>query len=413
MATTLSVLRTIVIPRALRSIIADSVAFGIIGLGRFGTRFFRSYRRRDNVLAWVGPSIILGQLICWLLLYLAAYGFLIYGVGGRDYGSSFREAGSSLFTLGFASVATEEQTALDFMAAATGPIVIAMMIGFLPNVYSIFLAREVNVTRMSSVGGEPAWGPEYLVRHYLAGRFDELPDDFTMWSQWASELRMTHVTYPVLLWVRSARGSRHYATTLLTVLDAAALQIALCKTPSRREASRLILEAGQTCEVLSIAVSTRPKLKHVVPFIGEFDDTEWHMRRDERRLPSWNAGVTAVQIASDEDIMHGFGSDAVEALRRGDAQPLRMSREEFDHAFDYLQSSGFPIERSRDEAWQQFRFERARYEFPALELCRVTDATPAPWSGSRRWPTPIVWPTLAGELVHQLRDADDEGSTPT
>lgn len=405
-STTISVLRTIVIPRALRSTIADTVAFSIIGTARLLSRMAPTYKKRDSVMAWAGPLIILGQMIAWLLLYLFAYGLLIYGVGGTGYGESLREAGSSLFTLGFASVNTEEQTVLDFMAAATGPILIAMMIGFLPTVYGIYLEREVDVTRLSSVAGEPAWGPEYLARHFLAGRLAEMPGDFLDWSRWASQLRMTHVTYPVLLWVRSARASRHYAVTLLAVLDAASLQIALCKSMSRSEASRLILEAGQACEVLNLAVSTHPQLRHAVPFTGVFTDGTWEHRGEARRLPSWNDGITAVQMAADQDIMNGFDAEGVEALIRGDEEPLRITRAEFDHAYDYLQSTGFPIECDKDEGWEQFRIERARYEFPALELCRLSDATPAPWSGSRRIPTPIYWPTLAGDMLREL-DGDE------
>ena len=80
-----------------------------------------------------------------------------------------RQSGSSLLTLGFASVNTEDQTIIDFMAAATGPIVIAMLIGFLPTIYSTYLEREVDVTMLSATGGEPAWGPELLSRLAIGG----------------------------------------------------------------------------------------------------------------------------------------------------------------------------------------------------------------------------------------------------
>ena len=86
-----------------------------------------------------------------------------------------RQAGSSLFTLGFASVNTEDQTIIDFMAAATGPIVIAMLIGFLPTIYSAYLEREVDVTMLSAMGGEPAWGPEFLSRMAMGDTLDRSP----------------------------------------------------------------------------------------------------------------------------------------------------------------------------------------------------------------------------------------------
>lgn len=395
------------IPRALRSVISDSVAFAILWCAGLLARMARGYVRRDGILAWAGPLILIAQLTIWLILYLLSFGLLLYGTGNEDFGAAMREAGSSLFTLGFAAVNTEEQTLLDFVAAATGPIVIAMMIGFLPTVYASYIEREVNVTRLSAVGGEPAWGAEYLVRHFLTERIDELPADFVTWAEWASRLRMTHITYPVLIWVRSARATRHYAVALLTVLDGAALHIALTGHAGRREASRLILEAGQTCEVLHLAMHTKPRFRPKLPFVGRFDDMTSTMASEARALPSWNAGMTAVHIAADQDIVRGFDAPAVEILSKGDSEPLRIQREEFDHAYDYLKRSGYPITVSPDDAWNQFQVERSRYEFPALELCRMLDATPAPWSGIRKIPTPTIWPTLSGDLLPELENDDE------
>jgi len=47
----------------------------------------------------------------------------------RWFVDSFRQSGSSLFTLGFADTNQVGPTILAFMAAATGPIVIALLIG--------------------------------------------------------------------------------------------------------------------------------------------------------------------------------------------------------------------------------------------------------------------------------------------
>ena len=222
-ATTFSLMRTVVVPRSLRSLISDAVASTVVAVAMGFSRLRRSYRWRDSVLAWVGPTILLCQLLTWLLLFLVAYGLLIYGVGGREsLGDSMRQGGSSLLTLGFAAVNTEDQTVIDFLAAATGPIVVALMIGFLPTIYSTYLDREVEVSALTTAGGEPAWGPELLSRFAVGGALDYLPGAFLSWSVWATRLRLTHHTYPVLIWVRSVRARRHYAVTLLALMDAAA-----------------------------------------------------------------------------------------------------------------------------------------------------------------------------------------------
>jgi hypothetical protein len=38
------------------------------------------------------------------------------------------------------------------------------------------------------------------------------------------------------------------------------------------------------------------------------------------------------------------------------------------------------------------------------------DATPAPWSGPRRVPTPTVWPMLASDVNVAREDVDGEAS---
>jgi hypothetical protein len=411
-ATTLSLMRTVVIPRALRSVISDAVAAVVVGIGVAVSRVRSGYARRDAVLAWTGPTIIIAQLITWLLLYLLAYGLLIYGASGSDFGESVRQAGSSLFTLGFASVNTQDQTIIDFMAAATGPIVIALLIGFLPTIYSSYLEREVDITMLSATGGEPAWGPELLSRMAIGGTLDGLPMIYLEWAKWATRLRLTHVTYPVLVYVRSARAMRHYAVALLAVMDAAALKLALNTSLPRKEAFALLLEGGQTFEVLYVFLFQKRGWNARVPFSGRFTGRPSRTDLVTSRLPDWNDRMLAVHLAADMDAAQSLDADAVRALEQGERQPLTITRADFDHAVDVMRRSGFPIDRDLDEAWDLFRVARSRYEFAALQICQRLDVTPAPWSGERRIPTPTVWPTLACDVLPDVRPQADDPATP-
>ncbi|MFZ4486926.1 MAG: hypothetical protein ACOYO9_10085, partial [Candidatus Nanopelagicales bacterium] len=123
LAVTVSLMRTVIVPRPLRSLYTDAVMWLIISVVQVIARARRSFIARDSALAWIGPILILGLLIAWLFGFLVAYGLMLYGVGGKGLGDSMRESGSSLFTLGFAGSDTENQTVIDFIAAATGPIV--------------------------------------------------------------------------------------------------------------------------------------------------------------------------------------------------------------------------------------------------------------------------------------------------
>lgn len=406
-ATALSLMRTVVIPRALRSIISDAVAKTVVVTTIGLSRLRRSYRSRDTVLAWTGPTIIILQLLTWLVLFMVGYGFLIYGVSGLDLGASIRQAGSSLLTLGFAAVDTENQTLIDFLAAATGPIVIALLIGFLPTIYSSYIQREEDVTRLSATGGEPAWGPELLSRLALAGAVDALPSIFVEWAQWSTRLRLTHVTYPVLVWVRSVRSTRHYVVSLIAMMDAAALRLAVTTQPPHKEAFSLLLEGGQALEVLYVFLFEKRRWKHRLGFSGRFTGEPDRLQHAIRQLPDWNRRFLALQVASDMDAVQGLDASAVDALVAGEKQPLQLTRADFDQALDLLRRSGFPVDRDPDEAWEQFRVARARYEFAAHEICLRLDAPPAPWTGPRRIPTATMWPTLAVNVLPDInRDGD-------
>jgi hypothetical protein len=392
---TMSLMRTVIVPRPLLSLFSDAVRIIVLGIVRSIARTRRTFADRDAVLAWIGPLLILGLLLAWLAGYLVAYGFILYGVGEKGLGDAMRESGSSLFTLGFAGSNTENQTVIDFIAAATGPIVIAMLIGFLPTIYQAYIDREIEVTMLASEAGEPAWGPELLSRSTLTGALGELDQLFNRWTIWAASTRLTHTTYPMLLHVRSQRAGRHFTVALLAVMDAAALYVCLTSTPSRRDSYRLLLEGTQSFNLLYIHFFAKLPRRSRIPFVGRFLGGRAPALGRPFTLPAWKEEIIAVHEAAAQDSASGMPRSGVVALSAGEDQPIQITRLDFDRAVEVLQRSGFPIERDLDDAWTMFREARSRYEFPAYAIMRQLDAAPAPWTGDRRVKTPTIWPSLA------------------
>ena len=118
-------------------------------------------------------------------------------------------------------------------------------------------------------------------------------------------------------------------------------------------------------------------------------------------MPGWTRGVLAVEMAADLDAAEGLAGIGFAAAREVDTDTA-LTRADFNKAVAMLEASGFPIDADLDVAWQQFAIARSHYEAVAYALCSRLDATPAPWSGSRRLPTPVEWPTLASDLVPQV-----------
>lgn len=397
-----SLMRTIVVPRALRSFFTTMITLAVVNGAWALARLKRSYQGRDSVMAWAGPLIIIVTLLAWLIGFLLAYGLMIYGVGGNSFGDALAQSGSSLFTLGFDAGITQDQTILDFMAAATGPIVIALMIGFLPTIYGIYTNREVAVTQVSTEAGEPAWGPEFLVRAHLTNRLEANDDLFSSWAEWATTLRLTHLTYPALVHVRSARAQRHYATSLLAMMDAAALSVSLNHERHHHRAYSLLAQGVQTMDTLYVSNIAPRKFVSRLPILGHFVKPTVEVDTSMIAMPSREPGRTAAQLAASIDAVRGMAHEAIGLLETGEQMPLTLTRAEFEDAYAMLEAAEFPIEYNVDDAWEFFCSLRLRYEYPAYQICWKLDAPPAPWSGPRRIPTDTIWPAKAMDHLDRL-----------
>jgi hypothetical protein len=66
------------------------------------------------------------------------------------------------------------------------------------------------------------------------------------------------------------------------------------------------------------------------------------------------------------------------------ADPIQLSRPEFDEAVERMRAVGWKLERNQDEAWKHFHGWRVNYEAAACGLALRLDAPPALWSGPRR-----------------------------
>lgn len=334
--TSASVIRTLVLPRGISTratkLLWQPWRRALLVLSRASRR----YETRDRLLAWLGPLVLVTQLVGWLAGLFVAYGLIMYGASGLPWRASFREAGSSLFTLGFASTDRLQLSAVDFAAAATGPLVVALQIAYLPTLYAAYNRRETEVTLLESRAGEPAWGPELLARQGLVGTVAQLREVYQGWERLAADIGESHANYPVLLAFRSPQPYRSWVIAMLAVMDGAAMHLSLAPTTAPPEA-RLALRASFTA------------LRDIARVVG--------IPYDPDPLP-----------------------DA----------PIQLTYEEFADGVKRAEDAGFRREREAAEAWPHFQGWRVNYEGLAYALACRTDAVPAMWSGLRDWPTDVV-----------------------
>ena len=292
-------------------------------------RLVRTWERRDALLA-SQPVVALGLLlVTWLAGFVVGYGLLLWLPGG-SFPDALREAGSSLFTLGFAARTGTEPSVTDFLAAASGLVIVALQIAYLPTLYAAYNRRETEVTLLGPRAGSPAWGPELLARAQMADVIEELTVIYQAWERWSADVAESHSSYPSLLRFRSPESHSSWVVSQLAVLDAAALHMAACPD-SAPFTARLCVQMGFTC-----------------------------LRKLTRTL----------RIPVEED-------------PRPD-DPVQLSWEEFTSGWERITSAGFPVERTAEDAWPHFRGWRINYEAAAYKLAAGLDAVPARWSGPRR-----------------------------
>ncbi|HUY85914.1 MAG TPA: hypothetical protein VMU77_02270 [Acidimicrobiales bacterium] len=326
-STAASMISTLVIPRGYISPLFKIVDRTVDGAFRL---FFGKiqYAARDRILAGEAPLIILSLLLGWLGFFVFGFTLMLLPVS-HGFDNAIRQSASSTFTLGFALRSGADPTWVDFVAAATGMISIALQIGYMPTLYSAYNRREVEVTLLGLRAGSPPWGPELISRAVRLGTLESLPEFYQSWERWSADVTESHASYPVLLRFRSPHGQTSWVVALLAVLDSASMLLAVA--PSRATLqTRLCLRAGFLCM---------------------------------RRL----AETVGIQVDHDPS-------------PEGEIQ---LPRERFIEAYTTLAEIGFEMERSPQDAWAHFKGWRINYESAAYALAKEVDAVPAYWSGPR------------------------------
>ena len=329
--TVTSVLFTLVLPRQpsglerVTLLVNRGVRLVFIALSRLSSTF----EGKDAILAPTAPVALLAQLLFWAAALIVGFSLMLNATV-HSIPDGGLQALTALFTVGAIHIGGRPNAGIDITIGAIWVVIVALQIAYLPALYSSYSRREGLVTLLESRAGQPAWGPELLARHQIVGIADTLPELYQVWEEWAADVAETHTTYPILLLFRSPEPWLSWLTGLLAVLDAGAMQLAL--SPSTAPSSaRLCLRMGFTL------------LHRIASTLGWWVDPD----------PNPEG-------------------------------PIQLTYEEFEEAVTMLYASGFPMERTAEDAWPDFRGWRVNYESIAYRLADRLVAPPAKWSGPRR-----------------------------
>ncbi|HET8626069.1 MAG TPA: hypothetical protein VFL91_01540 [Thermomicrobiales bacterium] len=329
-STFLAAVRTFVLPRSARVALTTVVFRAMRYLFALRARQSRSYAERDRAMALYAPISLLVLALTWVILIGLGYTAMFWALGVRPWHRALAVSGSSLFTLGFASDPGVPELLLTFSEAAIGLILVALLISYLPTMYTAFARREAAVTMLEVRAGAPPAAVEAILRYRRIQGLDRLNDLWVTWELWFADIEESHTSLAALAFFRSPQPEHSWITAAGAILDTASLVNAAVDIPHDPQAD-LCIRAGYLA------------LRHVADYFG--------IRYNPApRFPD---------------------------------EPISVTRPEFDDACDRLAAGGVPLKPDRERAWLAFAGWRVNYDTVLLALAALTMAPEAPWSSDR------------------------------
>lgn len=320
-----SAVRSLVIPRPERVWITQTTFRIARRAAHWLAARIDSAHGQTRVLGTFAPVVLISLPVIWSLVLIMSFAGIYWGLSGGAFTESIELSGSSLTTLGFVPPPTFGLRLIAIFEALLGLALIAVVIGFLPTLYTTFSRREIAVGRLTTRAGEPPTPAEFLIRLNNIGRIEQIGERWEEWEDWFVELGETHTTFPALVYFRSSRPGRSWLAAAETALDTAAIATSCHITAKTGQAETMI-----------------------------------------------RSGYLALRAIADF-------FDVGPELEPGDHMSLGVTRADFDALVDRLVAGGVELRSDRDAAWADFAGWRVNYDQALVGLKQVVGEVPNHW----------------------------------
>jgi hypothetical protein len=192
-------------------------------------------RRQKTYLGYYGPLSLILLLSIWAAGMIVGFALVGWSTefsirtpeGTSDFAGYLYFSGTTFFTLGLGDVTpiTTSERALTVVESGLGLGLLALVIGYLPQLNQSFSRREVNISLLDARAGSPPTASQMLVRHCPGNATETLFHHLSEWEHWAAEVLESHLSYPVLAYFRSQHDNQSWIAALTVILDTCALVI--------------------------------------------------------------------------------------------------------------------------------------------------------------------------------------------
>lgn len=282
-------------------------------------RLARSENRRHAILSLYAPISLLVVLSTILALIGLGYTFVFFGLGIKPFIRATLYSASAISTLGFESPGNNFWIIFfSTVEALTTATIVALLIGYLPGIYSSYQQREQAVHALDNLTGPHPDGVKVIdayVQSFGAARMGDL---WQSWLTWFGDLGSAGSTLSGELYLRSSRWDRSWIAAAGAILDAAAIADSSIDLATDPAADRLV------------RVGARALFQVLEP-----------LQLQCPQQPDWPA------------------------------TPINVTKEEFDQVFAHFSGAGLPMKSDQDAAWQAFAKLRVQYECSLMALVRL------------------------------------------
>ncbi|MEY2398893.1 MAG: hypothetical protein QOJ00_2067 [Actinomycetota bacterium] len=326
--TLMSAIRTFVVPRD------EPTALARIVFLTWRKPFLAAAKRRSpedghRLMRLFAPLSLLSLPVVWLLVVWVTFAGFFWSFDRMRPLLAFELSGASVTTLGTYRAEHVGSTFLGFVEASLGLGLVALLITYLPTIYSSYQRREREVSLLSVRAGSPPSAVGMLRRFQEVNFLDRTTELWRDWELWFVDIEESHTSMGSLAQFRSGPADHSWITAAGAVLDAASLMLSAVDVEYEPRAA-LTIRSGFLA------------LRHV----SDFYDIPY----DPDPAPD---------------------------------DPISITRAEFDDALAQLAQVGTPIKADRDQAWRDFNGWRVNYDAVLLALCALVWAPYAPWSSDR------------------------------
>ena len=166
-----SALKTVVLPQ--EGFPASSqVVFALVY--RLLVHRWRNEARAKALRGLYAPVALVSLPLVWMILMVVAFTFVFWGTGGLDLvRRPSRSAARRSRRSGSPSPTGRRRIWLAFIEATIGLGLVALLISYLPTIYSAYNGREKGIIRLRPVAGAPPSATELLQTLHRIGALDE------------------------------------------------------------------------------------------------------------------------------------------------------------------------------------------------------------------------------------------------